>query len=94
MMPSQAPRDREPRGLRCPSCLHAIEARLIAKTYASPAGIYRLRHCSCGSSVETSETVIGLEPEVLDISDLNSEQVKLARTLVEVLRATNREQRL
>lgn len=91
MMPVQTDRPREPRGLRCPKCRDPLAARLVAKAYPSPAGVYRLRHCSCGTAVETAETVIGIDAEVLDISDLNAEQVKLVRAQVEVLRSCNRE---
>lgn len=91
MMPVQTDRAHEPRGLRCPSCRTPIGARYVAKAYPSPAGVYRLRHCQCGASIETSEAVIGIETEVLDISDLNAAQVKLVRTQVDVLRSSNRE---
>ena len=91
MMPVQTPRTVEPRGLRCPDCREPLGSRLIAKSYPSPAGVYRLRHCGCGAAVESSETVIGIDAEVLDISDLNPEQVKLVRAQVEVLRSSNRQ---
>ncbi len=89
-MPVQTARPLESRGLRCPSCAELLGSRLVAKTYPSPAGVYRLRHCCCGAAVESCETVIGVESEVLDISDLNPEQVKLVRAQVEVLRSSNR----
>lgn len=94
MMPVQTARPLEPRGMLCPTCNEPIFARsMVNKSYPSPAGHHRSYYCRnerCGAHIETCEHVIGLVPEVLDISDLHPAQVKLVRGQVEVLRSHNR----
>jgi transcriptional regulator NrdR family protein len=84
MMPSQAIMDG-PRGLFCPKCKHQLDRQAyVAKTYSSPAGVYRRRVCAkCFTDVETSETVVGVEADFLDMTDCTAQERKL---LVDIVR--------
>jgi transcriptional regulator NrdR family protein len=76
-----------PRGLFCPSCRKPL-GNYIAQSYLSPAGVYRRRVCPwCHTDVETTELVVGVELEVLDIAGLNQLERNHVRALVRLLRA-------
>ena len=86
MMPAQAPHLKyERRGLYCPKCGGQLNrSAYVAKTYSSPAGVYRRRVCAkCFTDVETTETVVGAEAHFLDMTDCTASE---RRTLVDMLR--------
>ena len=87
MMPSQAIMDG-PRGLYCPKCKHQINRQaFVAKTYSSPAGVYRRRVCAkCFIDVETTETVVGVEAHFIDITDCTPDERKTVLQLVRGMR--------
>ena len=72
----------ERRGLFCPRCGEALTVRLVAMSYPSPAGQSRRRVCSCGADVETTEVVAGMTAEIVDVSALNPDQLRLIRQMV------------
>lgn len=77
-----------PRGIFCPKCGEEVHRRMIAKSYPAPGGQFRIRVCGgCLADVETLETAIGVETEVLDISGLASEDVRALREMVVRMRA-------
>lgn len=83
------PQIGEKRGLHCPKCGGCLGAKYVAKSYASPAGQFRTRVCSCGAEVETSETVIGVVAEVIDVTDLEKDQVRMLTQLIAGFRKQN-----
>ena len=76
------------RGIYCPKCDHGdLTLQYIAKSYPSPGGQFRIRVCSkCHSDVETLEHVVGLAPEILDISGLDRANVIALRQMVRSFR--------
>lgn len=73
----------ERRGLFCPGCGASVSPNYIAESYASPAGQYRLRCCqSCHADVESTEVVVGFTSEILDVSGLRADQLRLIRQML------------
>lgn len=89
MKPSQNPVPGERRGLFCPKCNAPLGTKYVAKSYASAAGHYRTRHCGCGVEVETSEVVIGNTLEVIDVTGLSPDQLRLIRSMLAQFRREN-----
>lgn len=87
------PQQFEERGIRCPKCGGRLDRETngrhgyVAKSYASPGGIYRLRYCShCHEAIETIESAVGREIDFLDISDLGKEDRDRLRSILRQLR--------
>jgi hypothetical protein len=79
-----------PRGIFCPRCGEEVHRRLVAKSYPAPGGQFRTRVCGkCLADVETLETAIGIETEVLDISGLSAAEVSTLRGIVHGMRVMN-----
>lgn len=89
MKPSQYPVPGERRGLFCPKCGERLDTKYVANSYASPAGHYRTRHCRCGIEVETSEIVLGNTLDVLDVTGLTKDQLRLIRSMLSTFRQQN-----
>ena len=86
MMPERRWEDG-PRGIFCPKCGGELHRRLVAKSYPAPGGQYRIRVCpGCHTDVETLESAIGVETEVLDITGLRPIQIRTLREIVHGMR--------
>jgi transcriptional regulator NrdR family protein len=89
MNPPTYPQLGERRGLHCPKCQGRLDSK-VAQSYPSPAGQFRRRICpDCLADVETAERVVGLVPEVLDISGLDRDQVRVLTQMLATFRREN-----
>lgn len=89
-MKSSPPQVGEKRGLLCPKCGDNLTHARVCKSYQSASGQMRTRVCRrCHTEVETIEAVVGASVEVLDVSNLDRDQVRMVRQMVTQLRRVN-----